>query len=123
MGKREKLIGKLIEIYDRGNTLPAVPIAEFFDTNRDPQSIAVNLCEEHPGLATFRRVPEGIVNRRDVQCVLAEIMDCPDPNEPLDKDEWPNLVHRGWNVRRGVATPMRPTDMSPGMRVVRVWWD
>jgi len=56
-----------------------VSVERFFDGNDDPGSIGCNLIE-HPGVDTFRDVLTGLLRRRDVQAVYAQISEL-DPGE------------------------------------------
>ena len=62
----------LIERLSRQAEPQLVPIRDFFDGNDDMGSIGCNLVE-HPGVATFRSILEGLMNRPDVDAVYAEI--------------------------------------------------
>jgi hypothetical protein len=132
---------------DAGNVLPAVTLDEFFRGNTDAQSIGVNLpAAKHTGLDGFRRVLKGIRARPEVQDVFLELTEIPDPDEPEDEDIWPTAcvafivtsaalgqvrdwvadlhprdISKGWNVKRGVRTPLAKKDLKAGMRPVRVW--
>lgn len=144
---RRRLIDKACAILDEGWTLLAVSLDDFFEGNTDERSIGVNLLnEQHIGLASFRRVLTEIRSRPEVQDVLLELSDIPDPDEELDADEWPTAcvafvvtsapvaevtqwvsqlrprdICEGWCVDDGVKTPILDNEFRPGMRPVRVW--
>ena len=65
--KRDRLIAEHSE-----NDAPIIDIRTFFDGNDDEASIGCNL-DEHPGIARFREVLEGLLSRSDVSGVYARI--------------------------------------------------
>src|SRR5436305_1021206 len=89
MGARRMLLEKAIAMLEEGQTLPAVPMEEFFDGNTDDRSIGVNLTpEQHIGLEGFHRVLREIKDRPDVQDVFIELTEVPDPDDEADDDIW-----------------------------------
>jgi hypothetical protein len=59
-----------------------VPVARFFDGNDDLGSIGCNL-DPHPGVEKFRNVLTGLLGRRDVKAVYAQISEL-DPGDGYD---------------------------------------
>ena len=144
---RKRLIDRVVKMLEADDTLPAVTLDEFFEGNDDEQSIGVNLPKDkHIGLKGFRRVLNDIRDRADVQGVFLELTEVPDPDDPLDEDIWPTAcvafivtpvplhevkkwvaplhprdISEGWNVERGVKTPLSKKELKPRMRPVRVW--
>jgi hypothetical protein len=144
---RRRLVSKALEIIDKGNTLLAVTLEEFFEGNTDQDSIGVNLStDRHIGLDGYRRVLSDIRDHPDVQGVFLELTEIPDPDDDQDDGIWPTAcvafvvtsaplaevrgwvaplhpreVTEGWSVRRGVRVPLPDDELRPGMRAVRVW--
>lgn len=124
MGKREVLIGKIMEQYDAGIIEPVYPVVgleEFFDGNEDKYSIAPNeVGYGHPGLAEFHKVLSEIRRRPDVQDVLVAIHECPEADEPADADIWPSaesvyvLTSATVDDLRAWTAPLKPTNVGEG---------
>jgi hypothetical protein len=143
---RRQLIQRAIAAMDR-HCLPIATIDEFFEGNTDEQSIGVNLMPDHHiGLAGFRRVLSEVEAKREVQAVLIELHEIPEPDDPEDEGMWPvgwvafvvtlapveevrrwvaplrpRDVCEGWNIADGVTPPIPASELHHVMRPVRVW--
>jgi hypothetical protein len=144
---RRRLVTKVTEMLEEGNTLPLVLIDDFFEGNTDQQSIGVNLLpDQHIGLAGFRRVLESVRSKPEVKSVYLELTEIPILDDPGDDEIWPTAcaafvitqasledvrqwvaplhprdVCLGWCVKEGVAVPVAEADLQPGLRIVRAW--
>ncbi len=141
MDYRQKLIAKIKQQQHREHTqtLPVVPLEDFFSGNSDEGSIGCNLLP-HPGLHTFFAVLRAIRSQPNVQDVLVEIYEV----DEHDADTWPfsERVYilssatreevAGWmvpvqpdEVDEGFVfgTPPAAPHLEPDMKVYNVWWD
>ena len=144
---RRRLVIKVTQMLEEGNTLPVVSIEDFFEGNTDEQSIGVNLLpRQHIGLAGFRNVLENISSKPEVKSVHLELTEIPVLDDPADDEIWPTAcvafvitqasledvtqwvaplhprdVCLGWCVKASVNVPVAEADLQPGWRIVRVW--
>jgi|WetSurMetagenome_2_1015567.scaffolds.fasta_scaffold211508_1 hypothetical protein len=114
-----------------------VPIDRFFDGNNDLGSIGCNLTE-HPGIERFRDILTGLLRRKDVEAVFAQISEL-DPGE----GRWPFadtvLVVGTISAAelRTIIMPLQPDEIGTGEEygspssfiakykspVHAIWWD
>lgn len=90
-----------------------VPVEVFFDGNNDNASMGCNLTK-HPGIAAFRTIFLGLLQRPDVVAAYAQISEA-DPGEEF----WPfaDLVFIVGTIPREELTrylaPLQPDDVGP----------
>jgi len=115
----------------------ALSIERFFDGNDDVASIGCNLLED-PGIASFREILTGLLQRPDVEAVYAQISEI-DPGD----DFWPFtdivLVVGSISVEalRDAVSALEPDEVgliskdsiSPAVAkehqgpLLQIWWD
>ena len=135
---REILIEKIYEQgYPDEKTAPLVSLEEFFEGNKDENSIGCNLME-HPGINTFYKVLLQIRNKPNVQDVFVEIM------EVEEDDYWPFservyiLASASFDEIKNWVSILEPSEVEEGYmfgkppiapdlqsnhKVFGVWWD
>ena len=129
--KRNKLVASLSSEPEP----QLVSIREFFDGNDDPGSIGCNLME-HPGIESFSAVLTGLLNRKDVDAVYAQIAEL-DPGP----DSWPftDTILVVGSISDGdlsqILKPLEPDEVGPidtapefivqrhQSPVLSAWWD
>jgi hypothetical protein len=143
MGALEDLAKKFATFCERQDSLPLVSLEEFFEGNDARYSMGANLSDdEHPGIQGFYRLLRSIRDRPDVQDVFVELRHYDGADEWPYSDtvfivtsalrdaieRWveelhPTEIFEGWGAKPEIKTPLRESQLRPGMHVWRAWWD
>ena len=110
------------------------PIRQFFDGNDDLGSIGCNLME-HPGIAVFEKILVGLLDRKDVDAVYAQIFEDPGDGCWLFTDTVLVVGDIPRQELQQLLEPLQPDEVAPVTSVpmfiqqrhkapaLYAWWD